>query len=518
MWTPISVKYCLQRKLVYCCDGASLEFQNAHFHVLRVTSTVLLWRGSAVKNLTNATPAHSDPGGLSEWVPAVAQAFASLTTDIALVLDDHGVIRSVANGNSTLTSPAAQDWVGRAWADTVTGDTRGKIEQMLKEVNATGVARRREINHPSGRGDVAVAYTAMRLGPNGPLLAVGRDLSAVAAIQQRFLTTQHEMERSFWKLRQDEARYRLLFQVATDAVMVVDSASLEILEANQAAAQLLDMDVTMLVGRPASFGFERHSRAAVDALLAAARSSGQPSEIRARLLGRVSATSVAATPFRADDALRLMVRLRTMDLPGTSSDITKTLARLVDSASDGVLITDTNGCILMANPAFLKLVQKNTEADVKTRPLMDWVSVSDDQFAVLLHEVRHLGIARRMSCKLMSSDARCIAIEITAALLTEGDQECIGFTLHAPAGSRQEFPHSKDDLRLAIDELTARIGIEPLPDLLRSAAALLQRHFITHAMARCADSPKAAADLLGIRPDQLDLYRYDAFHSPPESF
>ncbi len=475
----------------------------------------MLGRDATVTVPTSAPP---DLGDLSGWAPALAQTFASLTTDIALVLDEHGVIRSVANGGSTSMLSAAQEWVGRAWADTVTGETRGKIEQMLNEVTSTGLARRREINHPSDRGNIAIAYTAMRLGTSGPLLAVGRDLSAVAAIQQRFITTQQEMERSYWRLRQDEARYRLLFQVATDAVMVVDSASLDILEANQAAAQLLDLDIAQLVGRPASFGFERHSRVAVDALLAAARSSGQPSEIRARLLGRVSATSVAATPFRADDAMRLMVRLRTMDLPGSSSDLSKTLARLVDSASDGVLITDTNGCILMANPAFLKLVNKNTEAEVKTRPLMDWVSVSDDQFAALLHEVRRLGIARRMSSKLMSSDASCSEIEVTAALLTEGDQECIGFTLHAVASSKKEFSDSKDDLRLAIDEITARIGVEPLPDLLRTAAGILQRHFITHAMARAGDNPKAAADLLGIGQDQLDLSRYEKFQSPPESF
>jgi transcriptional regulator PpsR len=459
-----------------------------------------------------------NPGGLSEWAPELAQTLASLTSDIALVLDGNGVIRSVANVGSASISPLAHTWVGRAWADTVTSETRGKVEQMLKELTSTGSARLREINHPSGSGNIALAYTAMRLGPSGPLLAVGRDLTAVAAIQQRFIATQQEMERSYWQLRQDEARYRLLFQVATDAVMVVDSVSLDIVEANQAAAQLLDMDIAQLVGRHASFCFERHSRVAVDALLATARSTGQSSEIRARLLGRVSATSVAATPFITDDAMRLMVRLRTMDLPGSSSDLSRTLARLVDSASDGVLITDTNGCILMANPAFLKLVNRNTEAEVKTRPLMDWVSVSDDQFATLLQEVRRLGIARRMSSRLMSSDATCSEIEMTAALLTEGDQECIGFTLHAVAGSKQEYSSSKEDLLRAIDEITARIGIEPLPDLLRTAAGILQRHFITQAMARTGDDPGVAAELLGIGRDQLDLSRHDARRPPRESF
>lgn len=204
---------------------------------------------------------------LASFAPELAQTFASLTTDIALILDDGGIIRSVSNGGSTAMASTTREWVGRAWADTVTGETRSKIEQILKEVSSTGLARRREINHPSDQGNISVAYTAMRLGKNGPMLAVGRDLGAMAAIQQRFIKTQQEMERSYWQLRQDEARYRLLFQVATDAVMVVDSLNLEILEANQAAAQLLDMEVTQLVGRHASFGFERHSRVAVESLL-----------------------------------------------------------------------------------------------------------------------------------------------------------------------------------------------------------------------------------------------------------
>ena len=297
--------------------------------------------------------------------------------------------------------------------------------------------------------------------------------------------------------------------------MVVDSLNLEILEANQAAAQLLDMEVTQLVGRHASFGFERHSRVAVESLLETARSSGQPSEIRARLLGRVSATSVSATPFRTNDAVRLIVRLRTMDLPGTASELNTTLVRMVDSASDGVLITDTNGCIIMANPAFLKLVSKNTEADIKTRPLTDWISVSDDQFATVLQEVRQHGIARRMSSQLMSGDATCSKVEVTAALLTEGEQECIGFTLHAVAVSTEKCCTPTDKFREAIEEVTARIGIETLPDLLRLASTILERHFIASAMARAGDDPEAAAALLGIRMEQLEPFRPDVYGSPP---
>lgn len=381
--------------------------------------------------MNKGTPTRLDLGVLSPWAPELAQTFVSLSSDIALVMDGGGVIQSVVQGGSEPLAPSAQDWVGRPWADTVTGETRGKVEQLLKEVSDTGIARKREINHPNGVGtSVAVAYTAVRLGEGGPVLVVGRDLRSITAIQKRFLDAQQEMERGYWRARQAEARYRLLFQVATDAVMVVDAHSLQILEANQATSDLFELALEQIVGRQATFGFESHSRNAVAELMTAARASGQPAEIRARLAGKVTATSVLATPFRSDDAMRLLVRVRGIDLPGTAADLNATLARLVDSTSEGVVVTDPVGRIQVANPAFLRLVAMGSEGDVKGRPLMDWVGVSDQQFAAVLHQVRRQGIARRISSRLMSTDASVTEVEISAALLTEGDQECIGFTIH----------------------------------------------------------------------------------------
>lgn len=451
-----------------------------------------------------------DLSALAAWAPELARAFVSLSSDIALVLDDDGIIRVVAQGNGAPLSSAAQEWVGRSWADTATGDTRVKIEQLLNEVNTKGLARKREVNHPSEKGgNLAVAYTAIRLGENGPLLAVGRDMGTIAAIQQRFLDAQQEMERGYWRVRQSEARYRLLFQVATDAVLLVDSESLTILEANQAASQLFDMTTEQLVGRPTTFGFERHSRRAVDELLVTARESHQPAEIRARLAGKISTTSVAATPFRSDDAMRLLVRIRAMDMPGIATELSTTLARLVDGASDGVVVTDSGGRILIANPTFLKLVHMNTESAVKGRSLTDWLGLPDDQLARLLAQVRRQGITQRVASRLLATNAQVVQVDFSAALLTEGDQECIGFTIHPVERESSEPDHLTGDLRTAVTQLAGYMGSEPLPDILRRATILLERHFIHMAMERSHQDPEAAARLLGIDPERLGLPTQD---------
>ncbi|MGE4243391.1 transcriptional regulator PpsR [Ramlibacter sp.] len=446
-----------------------------------------------------------DLSALSGWAPELAQTFVNLSSDIALVLDDDGVIRSVSQGGAVQLG-ATQDWVGQPWANTATGDTRAKIGQLLEEVTATGVARRREINHPAGpQGQVSIAYRAMRLGQDGPLLAIGHDLAATSAIQQKFLRAQEEMERGYWRARQAETRYRLLFQVATDGVLVVDAQTLQILEANHAAAQMFELPVEQVLGRAAGFGFEQRARAAVESLLATARASGEPAEIRARLRGKTTSTSVVATPFRSDDQMRLLMRVRAMDVPGSSADLNATLARLVDGASDGVVVTDSAGRILVANPAFLKLARMNTEAEVARRPLMDWIGVSNEQFAEMLDQVRRQGVTRRVASRLLSSDARLRQIELSAAVLTEGDQECIGFTLHL-ANDPGAPVVATGGLAAELEQLCARLGSAPLAEMLGQAAELTEGHLVSLALQRCEGDASAAARLLGVDRARLDRW------------
>jgi len=423
-----------------------------------------------------------DLAALSEWAPELAKTFVSLASDIALVIDDHGVIRNVAQGASEPIAPSAYQWVGRAWVDTVSGETRPKIENLLKEVTATGIARRREVNHTVGeQTSIPVAYTAIRLGHNGPVLAVGRDLRAIAAIQQRFVESQQDLERGYWQARQAEARYQLLFQVATDAVIVVDGETLQIIEANQAAATLLGAPADQLPGRHASAGFEHHSRGPVNELLGNARTTGQSGEIRARLQGTQTSTSVVATPFRADDSMRLLVRMRTIDPAGTSATLTQTLSRLVDGASDGVVVTDSSGRIQIANPAFLDLVHLSGESHARGQPLMNWLSLADQPLAALVAKVRRDGIARHIESWVKPRGMSARAVEVSAALLTEGDQECIGFTIHPAAGAAPR-PALDDDasdalsrvLHAGIEALSLQLDARELATVVNAAAALLR--------------------------------------------
>jgi transcriptional regulator PpsR len=453
---------------------------------------------------------------LSHLAPQLAQTFVSIASDIALVIDADGVIRHMAMGADPIAGSGA-NWVGRPWAETVSGDTRRKIELLLAEAQTTGLTRRREVNHPTiGGQDVPVAYTAIRLGPHGPVLAVGRDLRAVAAIQERFVVAQQDMERHYWQQRQSESRYRLLFQVATDAVMVVDAQTLMIVEANAAAGTLFSSTGPELVGKSVLDGVVRSARPGVEELLVTARASGRPAEIRARVANtaadaaatlnftQTAAVDISATPFRTGDAMLLLVRARAANA-ATDSQAAGNLADFIERTTDAVTITDSSGRVLMANAAFASLCRLQSEAEAIGQGLAEVLGDPHHALLSILAEARRHGIAEKRVAVIGQANGQRCDVEISAAILAEGDQERIGLTLRRVDAPPTSAPLQFSALARAIDGLVTQIGQVPLAELVQEASDTAERHLIDEALKRTQGDGSLAAHLLGITPDYFEL-------------
>ncbi|MCU0952279.1 MAG: transcriptional regulator PpsR [Burkholderiaceae bacterium] len=453
----------------------------------------------------------TDLGALAHLAPELAATFVTVASDIALVIDRDGVIRNVAVGGAEGVAPASAEWVGRRWADTVTDDTRRKIEQLVDEANATGVSRRREVNLRAAAGDgVPVAYAAVRLGEQGPLLAVGRDMRSIAAIQQRFLESQQQMERDYWKRRQTEARYRLLFQVATDAVLVVDAHSRRVVEANRAACVFFGCDASLLADRDASAGFAPAARQAVDQLLASSHTLDRASEIRLR--NGTDLLAVSVTPFRADGVPLLLVRVRAADGADDAAGDSEAgdsefgrLAELVERTPDAIVVTDAAGQVRFANPAFLALAGLPPATEVAGRALSEWVGQGAREVDDLLDLVCRHGMVSRVLGRMRGVHAA--EVEISAALLPEadGEHDSIGLTLRRMAPRSEAEAAVFDELTRAVERLAERVGSLILPSLMREGADLVERQLLRAALARSVDDLPAAARLLGISEESLAL-------------
>jgi transcriptional regulator PpsR len=453
-----------------------------------------------------------DFGAFSPLAKELAQAMARVASDIALVIDREGVIREVAEGSTPLPAECSR-WVGQRWVDTASADTRRKIELLLGELNTTGVTQSREVNHPVDDGDaVPMAWTAIRLGAQGPVVAVGRDLRAVAAIQRRFLDAQHEMELDYWQRRHADSRYRTLFHVARDAVLVLDAATFDVIEANEAAHGLFEPGAAAAPGllerMPAT------ARAPLAELLATARSSGRAGEIRLRLAAPGPGWDVLATPFSVGERLHLLVRAREYDA-GDHADTSSAIVRaLVESTPDAVVITDSAGHVLIANPAFITLVQGGSEARLVGQGLADLVGDGDGAWRETIARTRLQGLRPRTPLVVRHGELG-VAVEVASTVLAEGDQERLGFTLRTVEPPRAAASSQAQAAWPEFDALRAQVGLVPLATLLREGHDAFERRILRTALHVAAGRIDAAARLLAIEPQALGL-RLHALALPSE--
>jgi len=242
--------------------------------------------------------------GLSSSAALRALAVAC---DIALVIDRDGVIRDLVVGGDDLADLGIESWRGRAWSDTVVPENRAKIAELLAGDGEPG--RWRQVNHSAPLGDLPVRYLAIPDGDDGCMVAIGRDMRAAAAMQQRLLRAQQAMERDSLRLRQLEARYRLLFDSALEAIIVVDAATRRIVEANPAARRLAGLGAGPVEGQPFTAIVHVDDRDLAVAMLAAVAAAEQRHPARLRLVEGL-ACQFSATLFRQDRGAFLLVRLQ----------------------------------------------------------------------------------------------------------------------------------------------------------------------------------------------------------------
>jgi len=439
--------------------------------------------------------------------------------DVALVLDREGVIRDVAVGAEDLKAEGYGRWLGQPWVETVTVESRPKVEALLEEAGSDTPPPWRHINHPSpGGGDLPVLYSAIKVGKTGPVVAVGRSLRAASILQQRLIEAQQSLERDFARMRQAETRFRLLFQTASEAILVVDAASLVVTEANPAALRLLGNGGQGIVGRPLAEAFDERSATVVGTLASTVRAAGQADEVRVRSRAGQREFRLSAALFRVDGSSHLLARVAPLDA-GAAVAVESQLHRIVEHLPDGLVVTEPDGRVLTANRAFLDLVQVGAEDQLRGKLLDEWLGRSRVDLNVLIANLRQHGSVRLFATTLRGTLGAETEVEISAVAVPEGEVPCLAFAVRgvgrrlAPLAARAggELPRS-------VDQLTELIGRVPLKDIVRETADVIERLCIEAALKLTGDNRASAAEMLGLSRQSLyvKLHRYGMGDREPE--
>lgn len=437
----------------------------------------------------------------------------SSASDIVLVLSDlqRGLITDLSTGSDELPHEEIETWKGRAWSDTVTVESRPKIESLLREAAVKGTPRWRLVNHMSAAGsDLPVLYACLELNM-GRIVAFGRSMQPMANMQQQLVSAQQSIEREFSRQRQVEARHRLLFQVASEAVLIVDATTRKILESNPAAGRLLGDLGKRLVGRLFPEGFDEPSTQALHALLGSVRATGRTSDVSVISAEGGREFVASASLFREDRMSFFLIRLQPVNVNRREdSGLDSKVLEIVASAPEGFVVTNPDGRILLANRAFLDMVQLATEEQARNESLERWLGRPGVDFNLLTAQLREHGSLRLFATQLRGEYGATSEVEICAVSVPDAQEPCFGFTMR-DVGQRVTLERQtpRDNPR-SVAQLTELVGRVPLKDLVRESTDMIERLCIEAALDITGDNRASAAEILGLSRQSLysKLRRY----------
>lgn len=434
--------------------------------------------------------------------------------DLSLVIDPNGDIREVRVSNEQLPLDSIDTWRGQPWSSVVTSESRVKVEELLAEAAAQRPSRWRHINYPSRQGaDVPILCAAIRAGEDGSIIAFGRDLRTMASLQQRLVEAHQAMERDYLRMRHMETRYRLLFELAAEAVLIIDTGSQKILEANPAASKILGLQTKKMLGRNLSECVSESYRSVIEDLLQGVRSTGEPDARTIPDLKDSVDITISASIFRQESGTLFLVRLTPSVLQDETAGINpkrSVLLEVLERSPDAFVVTDNSGKILTCNHAFIEMAQLTKVEQVTGRNLSDWLGRSDVDLSVLIANIQQRGAVRLFATMLHGVNGADLQVEISGVSVKSSPTPCLGFSIR-DVGQRlgTERP-SLHQLPRSADQLVELVGRVPLQEIVSETADLIEKLCIEAALRLTRDNRASAAEMLGLSRQSLyvKLRRY----------
>ncbi|MGB3624467.1 MAG: transcriptional regulator PpsR [Henriciella sp.] len=417
-------------------------------------------------------------------------------TDIALIVED-GIVKDVALADKTLISNGYGDaWLGKAWIDTVTVESRPKIEALLN--GETSDMGWRQVNHISKSSlDVPVKYTTVPVDGKDRFIALGRDLSDLSQLQQKLINAHQDLERDYSRMRMAEGRYRLLFNTSSEAILVVNAQDWTIEEANSAAETLTDHIRLNLVGQPISSLFKSASTGRLNTLIASAASQGMSSDTDLTLSsGRQ--VELSASAFTENDQKRVILRLSDNRIQPSGDRATRTLDKMVDHLPDGLVIADADQRILMINGTFAQMSQLASTQEATGTPLKTYLGRSSTDINVLYSTLKKNGIVRNFATVSRDRFGSEEKVEISAVTAPTQTGTLYAFSVRSVSRRLAPSPGLDEQLPSSTTELTELVGRVPLKEIVNESSVLIERLCIEAALKISDNNRASAAEMLGL--------------------
>lgn len=421
----------------------------------------------------------------SEAEPAALANLLAATSDIAIVIGEGNLIRSVVHPGRLSTQLDMDRWPGRPFEEIVTPDSRDLADRLLKSAREADASQPQPIAHGANDGErIELRYAAAAFGSSRQIMLVGRRIDAMSSADA-------------------VAPYGRLFEFGSQPALVVDGLSGAIWAASSQAAELLGVtddrlrggDIFELIAGP----WEREARARLRGVVASGRSDSFAAEVGP------AAQRFTVTVERQDNAeaaSSLLLRLLAPEHEADTAPPASGLAELVAGIPECLALLDGDGRIRWCNAAFLAAAGLPDTRMAEGRHLDEFLTLSSGgDISQFLDATTDKGEKRRAEVSFATSTGDGAKGELSVAWLVNASPPGFG----AVIGLSRPIDRLRGSASPDVAALMEMVGSVPMKDLVKDTTDVVERLCIEAALRLTGNNRAATARALGLSRQALYL-------------
>lgn len=456
--------------------------------------------------MTSRGAKYWDNGAIPLIAPDVLGDIISEIADIGIVMTEQAEILSVILNPSMGVYSSLKSYEGKHFSETLNVESKPKFESRLAQfLSGKGLVRPLELNHveTAQRGEYPLRYSFHRIGPDGTILLLGRDLRPVAEMQQQLVKAQLALERDYEAQREYDTRFRVLMEGTTDAVLFVSTQTGRVTEVNPATTRLLGLSAEDLLGQDFTELFDGKVRGDLLDQLSTQALTKADDHVLMTLRKADVKVRIAPTLFRAAGERFMLCRLHVESGPKRpADDLAKNMRTIYVDGPDAMVFAKEDGALLSANESFLDLIGIAHDVDIRGRNLADYLQRGSVDVKVMTENSARTGRMRMYASKIAGDYGSPRSVEISVTRIDAGVDVIFGFVIrdtNRTEVGRTTETRPEDNINSVIE----LVGSATLKEIVAETTNVVEKMCIETAVELTMNNRVAAAEMLGLSRQSL---------------
>lgn len=457
--------------------------------------------------MTSRGTKYWNSGSIPLIAPEILGDIIAQVADVGVVVDEQGKVLSVLMNPNTSGYDEIVSLEGRDIRELLTVESISKFDERIESfLSSDGNVRPVELNHGNEktRWEIPVRYSLHRIGPDGAILMLGRDLRPIAEMQTQLVQAQLALERDIEAHREFDMRFRVLMENTNDNVVFISSHNGKISDLNGAAAKILGNERETLINSPITdFLAPKKSDDLIEALTSQAITD---SAIPVDAVHTPSGNKVRifASLFRAAGQRTILARIEVVGDELSQQDaLAVNLHGLYQASPDAMVFASEDGKVLSANDSFLDLIGVAHGASIRGNAFADYLLRGSVDLKVMTENVHRSGKMRMYATKVAGPYGSPRSVEVAVSAIEAGNDNTIFAFVLRDANrvdvSRAQAPVADESLESVVE----LVGSATLKDIVAETTNVVEKMCIETAVELTMNNRVAAAEMLGLSRQSL---------------